>query len=404
MDYLLILFFSIVIIVALRREKKVIGTPSSPLVLVTGFNLGVLALYFFTSHVLGFHSLVTSTLVVLLYGCFIFALVSLFFSSGIKPRRVNAIQHKLLYVEDYPSKVVLLISFVTILFMVIKMRAIGISDIIEDEDSAALFGSGGLSGHILVLQVFLATHLIGRKFTKLSFLVVVGLVFCLFIYNVKAWVIIPFLLGWFIRRDLMGMKVNPLVLLLVPVGSLAVFIVSYMMTLGWELENMNYIWAHFCKYVYAGIGGMNEALAQSYPIGRAPLYGLPSFIRLFFPVNIVTPSEYGYVVINDLNGEYTNVFSLFGGAYLFNGLMMGTLYILIIAVISYQLYRKRLKTDNYWYYLSYYFWSSGLILSFFGNYYTLLNVWELTAEAFIVGMLCSRKAQTTKLKTFPQNI
>lgn len=404
MDILLIAIFAIVVIAALKQEKKTMNAPSSPLFLVTGFNMAILALYFLTSNWLGFHPLVLRTLTILLYGCFIFAIVSLSFSSAIKGRRKKQETPKLKYVGDYPSRTALIISFLTITFMVIKMRAIGVGNIIEDEESAELFGAGGLSGHILVLQVFLATHIIGRKFSIGSFIALVGLIFCLFIYNVKAWIIIPFLLGWFIRRDLMGMKVNPFVLLLVPLASLAVFVVSYMMTLGWDMENMNYIWAHFCKYVYAGIGGLNEALAQSYPLGSSPYYGTPSFIRLFIPVNIETNSVYQYVVINDLSGEYTNVFSLFGGAYLFNGVFMGTLYLLIIAVISYILYRKRLYTDNYWYYLSYYFWSSGLILSFFGNYYTLLNVWELTAEAFVVGMICRRKIQNPKLKTIPQNI
>lgn len=386
MDLFFIVVFTIVILLVLLREKKLIGAPSSPLFLVSSFNLSILVLYFFTDNLLGFHPLTIQTLTVLLYGCFLFSLVSLFSTADIQSSRFKKKQVKLRYVDDYPHKFVLFLSFFTILYMVLRMTAIGINNIIEDDESAALFGSGGLSGHILVLQILLATHLIGRKLTVFSLSAIAGLIFCLFMYNVKAWIIIPFLLGWFIRRDLMGMKMNPLVLLLVPIGSFAVFVVSYMLTLGWDADNMNFIWAHFCKYIYAGIGGLNEALVHHYPIGQTPFYGTPSFIRLLFPVSIKTPSVYDYVVINDLNGEYTNVFSLFGGAYLFNGPIIGSLYIVVIAVISYLLYKIRLKTNNYWFYLSYYFWSAGLILSFFGNYYTLLNIWELTAEAFIIGL------------------
>lgn len=395
MDLLLITISLVVVILALKQEKKVMNAPSSPLFLVTGFNMAILVLYFITSNWLGFHPLVFRTLTILLCGCFVFAIVSLFISSGLIGKRKRRDSPKLKYVDEYPSRTAIVLSIITIIFMVIKMTAIGVYNIIEDGDSAALFGAGGLSGHVLVLQIFLATHLIGRKFTIWSIVSTIGLIFCLFIYNVKAWIIIPFLLGWFIRRDLMGMKVDPLVLLLVPAGSLGVFMLSYMMTLGWNMDNMNFIWAHFCKYVYAGIGGLNEALSQNYPVGNAPFYGTPTFISIFFPIKVVIPSVYDYVVINDMNGEYTNVFSLFGGAYLFNGLLYGTLYIVIIALISYWLYVKRLRTENYWYYLSYYFWSSGLILSFFGNYYTLLNVWELSVEAFIVGVYFQRKTRTS---------
>lgn len=379
-------FFLIVIVLVLRKEDKVIGVPSSPLFLVTSFNLSILVLYFITGKALGFHSLVISTLSVLLYGCFLFALVSLISLANVKSNGRSHNQAKFLYVDDYPGKMVIILASLTIVYMVFRMMAIGINNIIEDEDSAALFGSGGLSGHTLVLQILLATHLLGRKFTIYSIVAISGLIFCLFIYNVKAWIMIPFILGWFIRRDLMGMRMNPIVLLLVPISTFAVFVVSYMMTLGWDADNMDFILAHFFKYVYAGIGGLNEALAHNYPIGQSPYYGTPSFVRLFFPVEIKSPAAYDYVVINDLNGEYTNVFSLFGGAYLLNGPTLGTIYILIIAVISYYLFKKRLRSRNYWFYLAYYFWSAGLILSFFGNYYTLLNIWELTGVSFLIGL------------------
>lgn len=403
MNLLLIILFLIVVILALKREKKVMGAPSSPLLLVVSSNLAILVLYFLTAKPLGFHALILPTVVILLYGCFIFSIVSLFVISGAARYKQSHNQVTLQYVDDYPNKGLIIIAFITVFYMLLRMTTIGISNIIEDEESAELFGAGGLSGHILVFQVLLATHLIGRKMTIPSLLAICGLIFCLFIYNVKAWVIIPFLLGWFIRRDLMGMKINPIVLLLVPVGAFAIFVVSYMMTLGWDAENMNYIWAHFCKYLFAGVGGLNESLSQHFPIGQSVFYGTPSFIRLFIPINIITPSQYDFVVINDLNGEYTNVFSLFGGAYLFNGLFWGSMYIFIIAVISYLLYKKRLKTRNYWFYLSYYFWSAGLILSFFGNYYTLLNVWELTAEAFLIGIWYRHREKKRSFQVVPSN-
>lgn len=396
MDYILIFIFISVILYALKKEKRRWGAPSSPLFLVVVFNLAVLFLYHITSNLLGFHPLVIRTLTVLLYGCFIFACVSLVASSSTHNIQSLNNPSELRYVSPYPSKKVLIIALATIAFMYLKMLAIGIANIIEDEDAAAAFGGNGISGHILVLQILLLAHIIGRHTTKLSIIAIIGLTVSLFLYNVKAWIIIPFIIGYFIRRDLWGAKLNPLYFIIGPLIIFAIFSVSYMIVLGWDMDNMTFIWAHFCKYVYAGIGGLNEALAHNYPTGTAIWYGLPSFIRLFFPVEIKAPSVYDYVVINDINGEYTNVFSLFGGAYLFNGLFMGTIYIAIIAVISYKLYQNRLKTTNYWYYLSYYLWSSGLILSFFGNYYTLLNIWEFTTVSFIIGWWCKHSKRTIK--------
>lgn len=385
MNFIVTVFFALVIYYALRRERRCWDAPSSPLFLVFAFNMTILALYYITSKPFGFHSLVWETLTVLLYGCFIFACVSLVFTNGCKPVHVRRKSRDLQYVSKYPSKTLVYTAYATTAFLYLKMIAIGIANIIEDEDAAALFGGGGLSGHILVIQILLLTHLIGRRFTKSSIIAIAGLTFCLFIYNVKAWIILPFLIGWFIRRDLWGTKLNPVYVIIILIVIFAIFSVSYLMTLGWDPDSMAFIWAHFCKYVYAGIGGLNEALRENFPVGQGPWYGLPSFITLFSPVDLKISSVYEYVIINDINNEWTNVFSLFGSAYLFNGIFMGTIYLIIIAIISYNLYQRRLKTTNYWTYLSYYLWSSGLILSFFGNYYTLLNIWELTVEAFLIG-------------------
>ena len=385
MNYILVFLFIPIVIAALKREKK-IGAPSSPLSNVVIFNVGVFMLYYITAKPLGFHPLLFKTLTILLYGCFIFACVSFLYTSRYRIIMANIRCQKLRYVSDYPSNKLIFFSYLTIVFMVMKMMSLGISNVIQDEDSAALFGAGGLNGHILVLQVLLASHFIGRKINLMSLLAICGMIFCLFIYNVKVWVIIPFLLGWFMRRDLLGMKVNIIVLLLVPIGIFVLFSISYLIVLGWDLEHMNFIWAHFCKYIYAGIGGLNEALTLNYPVGTTPWFGLPPFLQIIFPVNLSVPDVYSYVIINDINEEWTNVYSLFGGAYLFNGIIMGTIYLLIVAYVSYYLYKKRLNTANYWFYLAYYLWSSGLILSFFGNYYTLLNIWELTAEAYLIGL------------------
>lgn len=388
----LIFFLTVLIIFfALNKEKKNATFSASPLSLVVTSNIVVLVLYYITSDFLGFHSLSFDTFVVLLYGCIFFAIVSLLYSSNITVKTSSNSNRELRFVEVYPNKMIVVLAFITIAFMGLKIQTLGLNNIFEDDDSAMLFGASGLSGHILVLQVLLATHLIGRKLTLLSSIAVLGLVFCLFVYNVKAWVIIPFLLGFFIRKDLLGMKINLIAIFFAIVGIFVLFTISYLIQLGWDFEHMDFIWAHFCKYIFAGIGGLNEALTQRYPIGNAPFYGTPTFVSLILPVKIIVPSEYDYVIINDLNGEYTNVYSLFGGAYLFNGPVIGGIYLLLLAVISNVLYRKSQRTDNYWFCLSYYMWSSGLILSFFSNYYTLLNIWELTAVAFLIGLYYQRR-------------
>lgn len=396
MELYISILFIIVILFALRLERKKYGTPSSPLTLVLVANIGVLILYFITYKWLGFHELKWTTVYIILRGIFLFAIVSILFSSA----RIKACNQvaKIQFVKEDIGVMCKVISFMTIFYMLYKVMQLGVSNIISDEDISDSFGGGGIGGHVLVLQTFLLTHILGRKFRVSNLPILLLFFFCLFMYNVKAWIIIPCLIGWYIHRDLYGVKINPIWFAIIPLLVFLIFTTSYFISLGWDLNNMSYIWAHFCKYIFAGIGGLNEAVTQNYPVGGTPLAGLPSFINLLFSIKAKSLYQFDYMVINDISGEYTNVLSLFGTTYYINGPIVGTIYVLVLAIISYILYNYRLNTNNYWFYLSYYMWASGLILSFFGNYYKLLNTWELTIFGFIVGIYHMSKKGSYYLK------
>ena len=398
MYIILALTFSIVVSFVFFLEAKRYKANYSPLFLVLIFNGAITLLYWFTSDWLGFYKLIFPTIVVLLYGCFIFACVSLIFMSVGLLKRKSYKKKIIHYVGNKPEKSIVVLAFLSILLMSHFIRSLGLDNIVDNQEAATELGGRGLSGHLMVLQIFLATHLIGRKITLTSSLAILGIIVCLFIYNVKAWVIIPLLIGWFIKRDIGHVKVNLYFAIIAPITLFSIFVCSYMISLGWDWGNMDFIWRHFTKYVFAGIGGLNVALTNNYPVGEASLYGMPGFIKFMFPeCDFITPSVYDYVIINTINNEWTNVFSLFGQAYLFNGPFYGTLHLISLAIISYALYSLRVRTSNYWYYLAYYLWSSGLILSFFADYYKLLNIWELTAWALIVGFYHSPKKQIIQI-------
>ena len=381
-------FFVITIAYALKMERCKYGTPSSPLYLVLISNFGIIILYILTYKWLGFHSLRWTTVYILLRGIFLFAIISLLYTSFKNTYKLIR-KKELKYINETVGYFCKIVSILTIIYMLYRMTQLGLYNIMNNDDIASSFGGIGVGGHVLVLQTFLLAHILGRKFEFKNLPIIVLLFFCLFLYNVKAWIIIPCLIGWFIHRDLYKRKLNPIWLIIIPLIVFAIFTISYFISLGWDYDNMPYIWAHFCKYIYAGIGGLNEAVIQDFPVGKTPFVGFPSFINLLFSIHDKQWYQFDHMVINDLNGEYTNVLSLFGATYYINGPIIGSIYIIIIAVISYVLYNFRIKTNNYWYYLAYYMWASGLILSFFSNYYKLLNTWELTFYAFLAGLLYS---------------
>lgn len=384
------IFFFLVICYALKRECAIRCSRSSPLVFVLGANFFVLSLYFLTQDVLGFHALCWNTVFYLLFGVAVFSIVSLLFTSIVRCKIPNEII-SWKYVSEEPSKLFFVVTTFTCVFMLYKIFSLGLSDIIANEQKASEYGGENLSGHILVLQIFLLSHLLSRKI-KLKYLpFLLGLLFCLYVYNVKAWVIVPFLLAFMSRFYMGGILIKPLKLVLIAGAVFILFAISYFITLGWTFDNMSFIWAHFCKYLFAGIGGMNEALLRNYPIATCPNANLPSFINVIFGINAKIPNIYDYMIINDVTHEWTNILSLFGSIFLINGHIVGVVYIFVIAIISYILYFIRLFTKNYWLSLGYYIWSIGLVLSFFGNYYKLLNLWELTLWALVIGHYLPRK-------------
>ncbi len=387
------IIFVLVILEALMYERKRCKAPSSPLMLVVVSNIGVLVLYLLTQKWLGFHAITFKTVFILLYGCFIFAMVSLFFNSN---RRKVFVQRELWNMPDMPNRLLVITSLLTIAYMFLKISAIGMNNVIDDEDAQEQLGGGGLSGHVLVIQIFLLTHLLGLKFSYKNLLLIIGLFICLLLYQVKVWILAPVFVGIFLHRDLRGAKFKLWQLALIPVIVFAIFVGTYSLSLGWDMGNMEFLWAHFCGYVFAGIGGLNEAVLQHLPEGLTPLYGLPSFITIPFSLKIVINDAFGILYINDLTNSWSNVFSLFGSCWYLNGFFVGSIYMLVIAGVSYYLYNIRIRSTNYWYYLAYYMWSIGLILSFYGNYYTLLSVYELTLWAILVGYFSKRKKTNLK--------
>lgn len=390
---LLSFLFVVCILLTLNLERKILKTPSSPLMLVVVSNMSILVLYYFTQDWLGFHPLEFKTVFILLYGCFIFAIVSFLFAYGRKKRNKEIERPQLLYISDTPSRRVIVLSILTILFMFAKISFIGLDNLMEDVDAQAQLGGGGLSGHILVLQILLITHMFGMKTSIKSSPIISALFICLLLYQVKVWILAPLIIGIFLRRDLRGAKLKLWHIVAIPVLIFAIFVGTYSLSLGFEMDNMTFLWAHFCGYVFAGVGGLNEAVSHNLPEGLSPLYGLPTFITIPFDIKVKVYYGFGHLVMNDVTNTWSNVYSLFGGCWYLNGIAAGTIYMLVVAFISYRLYNIRLKSNNYWYYLAYYMWAIGLILSFYGNYYTLLSIYELTVWSFIIGTVKSNNSK-----------
>lgn len=398
MLYLFCILFLVYLVLYRRIEIRLIGNEKTPFYISALLTVPITILYAVSSNYLFYHSLILDTIFFLLLGYVVFSLPGLYFISIIKERKVS---RRVLYGADFFNRRCLdIITFALSIMMLARAYAMGFN--YADGDVAAAFAGKGIFGHILVIQMFIETHyLINiKKNDVFRIFLIVLLSICTLQYNVKVWIFAPFIVAFLVRTQFFNLKIS-LFKLLIIVGILfGFFILSYLPSFDYELNETQWIFLvdHFTKYVFAGVSGMNEALSLHLPMGQNPAYGLPPFVNIFFDFNYRIDPNYDYLVVNDLNGEYTNVYTLFGGSFLFNGILLGTIYIFVVSLLSYYFYYLQRKTYNYWYILSYYFWCLALLFSFFGNYYTLLNIYELPLYGLVCGYYCGRKDNSNKLR------
>lgn len=397
-----IIFLFGIILVILLSEYNLTKRSKTPLYLVVIPLLVVIVLHLLFGSWLGYRTLRVETVQIIVEGVFVFSLFSFpgtvltsYCCEGCELR--NTAKEEL----NKPEKWLLFLAVLVLSFLAVRLYSIGIESFFSEEgdDATVEFGGGGLSAHLLVLCIFISTVLITRRFTLVSVCVLILSLICLFLYQVKIWLFTPFIIGLIVRSD-MGHTISIMKLILFGIGAVVLFVLAYIPILGFSWDNLEFLLPHFCKYLFSGVAGLNEVLLRDLPVGQAPYYGMPGAINKIFGFeNHIDPRYLNGVYISSLNNEQTNVYTLFGMTYLFNGRFAGLFYLAGLAIISTLFFFLKYKTENYyWYSLSYYFWGIGLLLSFFGNYFALLNIYELSLVALIIGFVSRRMPSYTHAK------
>lgn len=386
---MILLSLILILMAFLWLEYKLFRSNISPLSCMLSATVIVIILYFLAQDILGFHHLTIRTLELIGLGSIAFFVGGLPFIYLLNKSDISCnntvIEAKGIGYIDNITRVVSLISIV---IMFAKLYTIGIANI-GDEDAAAEFGAKGLTGHILVLQIFLLSYTLGTQ--KLKSIVNAGIVILLFVcilmYQVKIWLFAPVIVAVMIRKEVYKTKVSIIKYIGGIVAVFFVFILAYIPSLGFSWDSMTFFFNHFCKYIFAGIGGLNEAILLNLPIGGDPGNLLQPFINII-PIDRtpLVDAKYDYLIINDITLEYTNVYSLVGSAFIFGGYCVGTLYLIALGFLSYLLFYISKVSHNFWYFFGYLMWSLGLFFSFFANYYSLLNIYELTILCYLIGL------------------
>ena len=383
------IFIALLLIFIYIRDKNRLGILISPSICFILPTFIVAVLYDVFGARLGFYTLNRTIYLYIFISSFFFII------GGELACSFKRVHNKLIVFEKQisiirgiclPKRIYKIILLIVILLF-FRLSSLGGISVLLDADLQKQYASGGFYGHILVLAIFSIILLLSIQHLKskrfLNFLLLVGVFISVVFYQVKSWLIFPIIASIFYKICI-GVKQSFLKYGIVLISIVGCFILGYAFTYSLnDTDNQLFILNHFLKYIVAGVGGWSEALTDSYPTGQNPMYLLQPFSNILGINQARVDARYEFIFIN-VNGEYTNVFTLIGSALLFAGPLRAYAYFTMLGFVSYYLAVYCIKRTNTGTLLVYSILCTSLFLGFFGSYFTLLNIYELMLYAFLL--------------------
>lgn len=278
---------------------------------------------------------------------------------------------------------------------------------ITSEDFEAKMASG-LIGHglifLMVTPPFIYLSYKNKQISFKVFLFSVSLVFtCLFIKQVKSWIMIPMI--YFILMYLYYNEINKRRFFLIGAISACLLILLFFSvyyikamltnTLGESGDFLDQIYRHFLFYFFSGLGAFSEYLNNDITSNRewyvliTPIINVINYITGEPLINVINPLN--YTINYELNNS-SNVFTMFGTMWLYMGFGSLFFYTAIVALQSI-LYLKRSSIL-----LGNIFWliSSFGSFSWFEYYYFHLAAYE--APIYVIILTCLFSAGKNEYK------
>jgi oligosaccharide repeat unit polymerase len=245
--------------------------------------------------------------------------------------------------------------------------------------------SRGLIAHLLnLLIVFFAYFLcFKRKDLIVSILIILSFLL-IFISGTKYHIIFPVLV-WFIYLLFKNVTYKKMirVLFFIIIIVFVFFTANYYIGFVLRETDMNFnfmrfILNHILKYISGGFISLSRILELNY-------------VHLEFFQNKKMYFDPAVFISTD-RVEATNVRGLLGAFLLSRGYFTTYIYFFMLGFIFNYSYVRLLKANNVFFFLVYsFFIAVPMLLSFFANYYTLLNIWEWAIFSFFISIILNNK-------------
>lgn len=391
MCFLVIIILIIFLFTVYQKDKIQLRGLISPTLCFILPTLIIAILYDLTGEALGFYPCDKKIYTELLIAGLVFYFGSLMYSikrTHYKSVDINLSRHAMILPGNV-VKIVVIVAFI-LYFRVLQLGGVAVlySDELQEQ-----YASFGFFGHVFVANIFLFTLLLANNIPKYQslkkFILLVMLFVGLVFYQVKGWMILPFVIAIIYQYNI-GRAPSLIRIGIVGVFVIASFLLGYIFSFSLDdEENRIFLLNHFLKYFYAGVGGWSEAITMHYPVGENPMFLCQPFSDILRIPQHKTFEGYSLTTIN-INGEWTNVYTFIGSIILFGGRFFGYLYILLLGFMSNLSASMCLRKKTPGAVLAYSTFLAALVMGFFGSYFTLLNLYEIIFYCIIYHKVTSK--------------
>lgn len=396
MGLLILLSFLLEVGVLLYLEVKAWNTLYTPLVFLMLPYVVVLLITVCVSGHFGFVEFNYSSIIYWSAGLLLFAVPSylLGFLMQKNGRPVSAPIRN----EDYSNILLLLSVLVCLAFLYRFKQTLGSSSaMMGSDDFGEDFDGHGFWAHLSKFYtplLVIGIYYVGKE-RKWLWIVIILLLFFSFLHQVKGWIIIPCIAGLSMRLYSGKTRLTMKFLLLLLLGAVAVFLISYLMSFvlgnGSEMGfyMVEFILRHFAHYLTSGVLGFSMDLSLGMPdAGPTQILfnQLSNIVNLLSGEKELTSAVNGVQLFSGIN--YTNVRTFFGtiAIYCSNPIRF-VLVTLFLSLVSYLLKILTVRNNSIYANVIYFYQCSLLAMGWFEYYFFHLDAIEVPAMAAIIGLL-----------------
>lgn len=290
------------------------------------------------------------------------------------------------------------------------------TEFIGSDQFAEDFSGHGLWAHLrmMLIPIFILSIYFVSKRQWYLWLLILPTLFVMFINQVKGWIVIPIIAGFFMRLYVGKTRLSLRLILSVVVGGALVFLISYVFlpVLGKQgtvnNELYEFVFNRFTSYLTAGVFGFSQDAYLNFPDKGEFDILISQFVNLAKTAvgdkDLLSPvNKYLLQHCSDVAAAPTNVRTLFGTIYIYTNWLSFTLYTLVLSTMMYMLKVFASYCKNVYVNGIFFFECSLLAMGWFEFYFFHLTVIEIPIFFVVYALITSyMKRRTLTLNPYAQ--